>query len=232
MVKYFENSFVFQFKWDQVVQGFWQRYPNPESNHVLSEDTVFREVRGNMLFSKRLLTKTNRVPKWGERFVGNRVVRIIEESIIDPKKKIMVTYTRNIGYTKVMSVVEKVVYQESKENPQWTVANRSAWVDSQVYGFRSAIEAFGMERLRKNCRKMNSGFDYILKTLFARNLPLANGVGNNGSANEGTAKIGSFQDDRKARLKDAARETAKKAAELAKSKARPVYAQCQPGDPS
>lgn len=233
MVKYFENSFVFQFKWDQVVQGFWQRYPNPESNHVLSEDTVCREIRGNKLFSKRLLTKTNRVPKWGERFIGARIVRIIEESIVDPKKRIMVTYTRNIGYTRVMSVVEKVVYQESKENPQWTVANRSAWVDSQLYGFRSAIEAFGLERLRKNCRKMNSGFNYILKTLFSGNLASANIAANhNIVSSDGIAKIGSAQDDRKGRLKDAARETAKKAAELAKSKARPVYAQCQPGDPS
>ncbi|XP_071448166.1 PRELI domain-containing protein 1, mitochondrial isoform X2 [Hetaerina americana] len=234
MVKYFENSFIFQFKWDQVVQGFWKRYPNPESNHVLTEDTICREIRGYKLFSKRLLTKTNRVPKWGEHFVGARIVRIIEESIVDPKKKVMVTYTRNIGYTRVMSVVEKVVYQESRENPQWTVAKRSAWVDSQLYGFRSAIEAFGLERLRKNCRRMNSGFEYILKALFSGNITINNGVViNDGpSLSEGPTKFGALNDDRKGRLKDAARETAKKAAELAKSKARPVFAQCQPGDAS
>ncbi|XP_046385071.1 protein preli-like [Ischnura elegans] len=234
MVKYFENSFIFQFKWDQVVQGFWKRYPNPESTHVLTEDTIFREVRGYKLFSKRLLTKTNRVPKWGEHFVGSRIVRIIEESIVDPKNKVMVTYTRNIGYTRVMSVVEKVVYQESRENPQWTVARRCAWVDSQLYGFRSAIEAFGLERLRKNCSKMNSGFEYILKTLFLGTNAIKNGVlSTDGiSLAEGTAKVAATTDDRKGRLKDAARETAKKAAELAKSKARPVFAQCQPSDPS
>jgi len=72
------------------------------SNHVLSEDTVFREVRGNMLFTKRLLTKTNRLPKWGERFVSARTVKIVEESIIDPKEKVLITYTRNIGYVRVM----------------------------------------------------------------------------------------------------------------------------------
>jgi len=72
------------------------------SNHVLSEDTVFREIRGSKLFTKRLLTKTNRLPKWGERFVNARTVKIVEESIIDPKEKVLITYTRNIGYVKVM----------------------------------------------------------------------------------------------------------------------------------
>jgi len=72
------------------------------SNHVLSEDTVFREIRGSKLFTKRLLTKTNRVPKWGERFVNARIVKIVEESIVDPKEKVLITYTRNIGYVRVM----------------------------------------------------------------------------------------------------------------------------------
>ena len=74
------------------------------STHVLSEDTIFREIKGNKLFSKRLLTKTNRVPKWGERFIGSPVVRIVEESVVDLKEKTLTTYTRNLGYTKVMVI--------------------------------------------------------------------------------------------------------------------------------
>lgn len=72
------------------------------SKHVLSEDTVSREIRGTQLFTKRLLTKTNRVPKWGERFISTPIVKIVEESIVDPKQKTLVTYTRNLGYNKVM----------------------------------------------------------------------------------------------------------------------------------
>lgn len=74
-----------------------------DSTHVLSEDTIYREVKNGKLYSKRLLTKTNRVPKWGERFIGNNSnVKIIEESIVDPKEKLFITYTRNLTYTKVM----------------------------------------------------------------------------------------------------------------------------------
>lgn len=72
------------------------------SSHVLTEDTISREVKNGKLYSKRLLTKTNRLPKWGERFISKNVVKIIEESIVDPEAKTLTTYTKNLGYTKVM----------------------------------------------------------------------------------------------------------------------------------
>jgi hypothetical protein len=72
------------------------------STHVLSEDTLNREVRGNTLFTRRILTKTNRVPKWGERFVKSTIVAIIEESYVDRRSKVLTTYTRNIGLNRIM----------------------------------------------------------------------------------------------------------------------------------
>lgn len=54
------------------------------------------------LHSIRLLTKTNKLPKWGERFINSNVVKIVEESILDPSKQTFVTYTRNVGFTSVM----------------------------------------------------------------------------------------------------------------------------------
>jgi len=53
-------------------QGIFLRYPNPFATHVLSEDTLHREFRGNgVLYTRRLLTKTNKIPKWGEKFLVN-----------------------------------------------------------------------------------------------------------------------------------------------------------------
>lgn len=75
------------------------------SQHVLSEDTFSREIKNGKLHSKRVLTKTNRVPKWGERFFNAGSVKIVEESIVDPKLKTLTTYTRNIAFTKVMVCV-------------------------------------------------------------------------------------------------------------------------------
>ena len=44
MVKYFLGQSVLRSSWDQVFAAFWQRYPNPYSKHVLTEDIVHREV--------------------------------------------------------------------------------------------------------------------------------------------------------------------------------------------
>lgn len=72
------------------------------SSHVLTEDTISREIRNGKLHSKRLLSKTNSLPKWGERFYNAKSVKIVEESVVDPKEKTLTTYTRNIAFTKVM----------------------------------------------------------------------------------------------------------------------------------
>lgn len=209
MPKYYETTTTFNFTWEQVAQAFWKRYPNPNSAHVLSEDTVHREVQSGKLFSKRLLTKTNSsVPKWAERFVPGKAICIVEESVVDPKTKVLITYTRNVGHTKIMSVTEKVIYKESEETPGCTVAIRSAWIDSQVKGFGRAICAFGMDRFRKNCVKMVGGFNHVLASMFP---------------SQGTTPLHTTAYTTTSKLKDAA----KNASELAKAKAVPIYASLQ-----
>ncbi|GJQ88130.1 hypothetical protein Trydic_g13137 [Trypoxylus dichotomus] len=183
MPKYYENTIVFNFTWDQVAQAFWKRYPNPNSKHVLSEDTVVRKIESGKLFSKRLLKST-----------------------VDPLNKVLVTYTRNLGYTKVMSVTEKVVYKVSDTHAGHTIAIRSAWIDSQVTGFSRAICAFGYERFKKNCNKMVGGFNYVLSTMF----PLQNMITSHSTTSS--------------KFKD----VAKNASELAKAKAAPIYASLHP----
>lgn len=96
MVKYFLGQSVLRSSWDQVFAAFWQRYPNPYSKHVLTEDIVHREVTPDQkLLSRRLLTKTNRMPRWAERLFPANVahsVYILEDSIVDPQNQTMTTY--------------------------------------------------------------------------------------------------------------------------------------------
>ncbi|EFN89762.1 PRELI domain-containing protein 1, mitochondrial [Harpegnathos saltator] len=236
MVKYYENTMTFQFDWTQVARGFFQRYPNPHSSHVLSEDTISREVVNGKLYSKRLLTKTNRIPKWGERLVSKNIVKIVEESIVDPETKTLTTYTRNLGYTKVMSIVEKVVYQISEENPEWTVAKRSAWIDSQVFGLSRAIQAFGLDRFKKNCVKMSEGFNYVLTNMFPQRAQFINpqliqtsfsmqpghSIVDDGITQTKQSLAGDLQHSLQGKA-EKVKDAAKKATDLAKQKAGPIY---------
>jgi len=153
-------------------QGIFLRYPNPFATHVLSEDTLYRELRANgVLYTRRFLTKTNKIPKWGETFLVNfkRMVPLVEESFVDRNNRKIVTYTRNVGLSRFMTAVEKVEYVANPENPdQETVAIKEAWIESGLYGLRSAVKSFGIERFKDNCRKATDGFNHVLHQLSAQ----------------------------------------------------------------
>ena len=183
------------------------------SSHVLTEDVVHRMVddSGN-LWTKRLISKTNSAPKWTERFLSSKLVFIIEESVLDPKHKTLTTYTRNIGLKHLMTIEEKVTYRSTDDQNNWTVAERQAWIDSNVFGLSSAVQRFGLERFRKNVSKACNGFNFILNALYNNlNNELISGFDNQISINP--------------LLKEKLREKALKATEFAaaaKSKAVPI----------
>ncbi|XP_030388595.1 protein preli-like [Scaptodrosophila lebanonensis] len=186
---------VFDYSWRQVVVAYWNRYPNPSSTHVLTEDTIKREVRDGKLYSRRLLSKTNPVPKWGSRFYNNVPVRIIEDSVLDPVKKTLTTFTRNIGMKKIMKVDEIVVYSEQKDGR--TLAVRRAYISSQVFGFSRAIRAFGIERFKVNSNKASNGFNYVLRKMFphhqmALTTAVALAPGTAAGTQQGTAALTQF----------------------------------------
>nr|XP_043883555.1 PRELI domain-containing protein 1, mitochondrial-like isoform X2 [Solea senegalensis] len=169
MVKYFSNKTDIRSTWDLVASAFWQRYPNPFSTHVLTEDVVYREVTAdNQLFSRRLLTKTNRLPRWAERFFPSgmsRSVYIIEDSIVDPVNRNLITYTWNLNHTTIMSVEERCIFQDSAEEPATTLLKREAWISSSIFGFSRPIQEFGLARFKSNQVKAMKGLEYALSNL-------------------------------------------------------------------
>lgn len=76
------------------------------STHVLTEDVLYRELTpNNHLLSRRLLTKTNRLPGWAERVFPAHVARavyVLEDSIVDPQTNTLITKTWNLNHNKLM----------------------------------------------------------------------------------------------------------------------------------
>jgi hypothetical protein len=138
MARYCSETHVHPFPWHSVAEAIFLRYPNPFSAHVLSEDTLFRKVDGHVLYSRRFLTKTNRLPKWGEKFLASfkKMVPLVEESVVDRRNKVITTYTRNVGLSRFMSAVEKVSYRQDPNDPNVTIAVKEAWIESGLYGLR------------------------------------------------------------------------------------------------
>ncbi|XP_029707043.1 PRELI domain-containing protein 1, mitochondrial-like, partial [Takifugu rubripes] len=156
-------------RWEHVVSAFWQRYPNPYSTHVLTEDVVYREVTADhRLLSRRLLMKTNRLPRWAEHFFPSgmsRSVFIVEDSVVDPVNRTLTTYTWNLNHTTLMSVEERCIFEDSTEEPATTQLRREAWISSSVYGFSRPIQEFGLARFKSNQVKAMKGLEYALSNL-------------------------------------------------------------------
>lgn len=170
MAKYDETTHIHPFTWDQVAGAFFQRYPNPFATHVLTEDTLHRELRdgGGALYTRRFITKTNPLPKWGEAFVVNmkRYVPLVEESVVDHRSRIVTTYTRNVGLSRFMSAVERVRYMANPDSPaDSTLAVKEVWIESGLYGLRSAVKSFGLERFKRNCHRATDGFNHVIAQL-------------------------------------------------------------------
>lgn len=107
------------------------------------------------------------------------------------------------------NIVEKVVYKVNDEDANLTIAERSAWIESKMFGLSRAIEAFGIDRFRKNSQKAVNGFNFVLQNMFPKTLLLTSQEQPNSSMSV----------PRKEKLMDAA----KKATHLAKSKAETIY---------
>ncbi|KRX55574.1 PRELI domain-containing protein 1, mitochondrial [Trichinella sp. T9] len=168
-MKYYCVKSDFKNTWDEVVSAFWQRYPNPYSSHVLCEDTVFRNVVGNKLITKRIFIKTTRIPKWGERFISCKQVPVLEESVVDRDSQKLITYTRNISYARLMSIEEKCIYQADPMNSQCTILTREAWFKCNLKGFASAIQRLSLERFKHHANNANKGLQFVIaKMLSAR----------------------------------------------------------------
>ncbi|XP_053388312.1 PRELI domain-containing protein 1, mitochondrial-like [Mercenaria mercenaria] len=166
-MRYWCRDIIINFEWSQVVQGFWQRYPNPASAHVLTEDVLERRIEGHKLITKRIIMKKGKVPSYLERFTGGvRNIHVIEESVLDLNEKTFVTYTRNIDMQNVMSAHEKCSYRVNPKDPSNVLCERQLWSGSNIAGFGNIISMYGVKQYQKNFESTSNGFNYVLQSMF------------------------------------------------------------------
>ena len=79
----------------------------------------------------------------------------------------MSIYTRNLNLRIFMGTTEKVTLVSSENDEKSTKAIKEAWIESEIYGLRSAIKSFGIDRYKKNCDKATKGFDWVLNRTFS-----------------------------------------------------------------
>eukprot|EP00052_Salpingoeca_macrocollata_P019688 m.163762 g.163762 ORF g.163762 m.163762 type:complete len:177 (+) comp21041_c2_seq2:86-616(+) len=172
MVRFTTITQILQHSWEDVTAAFWQKYPNPFSKHVLSCDVVHRHCDADTqtLRGQRLMTKTNRKPKWMEKWIDNSNVFVLEDAVVDLRKKTMTTFTRNVTLTTYMCVEERTTYRPSEEDPSCTVVTTEARVVSNLF-IAPMVERFGAERFKYNNKKATEGLLHVLNLLAGKAEP-------------------------------------------------------------
>lgn len=153
------------------------------------------------LHTTRLLRKKSSKPKWMDpvrvsgpagrplspagqltacvrvtpQFIGESPAYVVEESIVDPRNKTMLTFTKNITLTRYMVVEETCLFRPNPEDPQGCVAlagwrgsgpqhrrvgspgDRSSTlramgckVSSPMFTMGSVVEKFGFDRFQRH----------------------------------------------------------------------------------
>ena len=166
-MKYWTGTTTYPFDWYQVFTAFWTRYPNPNSQHVLTEDIISVKVKGQLLWIKKLISKRAKIPRIALRFTnGCQNGYVVEETFVDLGKKIFVTYTRNINNQNVLSIHEKCEYGVDKSNQFQVQCVKQAWTNSSVTGFGGVLCSIGIQQYQKNLKRQNAGFYYVLNSLY------------------------------------------------------------------
>ena len=49
------------------------------------------------------------------------------------------------------------------ESDTKTKVFKECWIESDIYGLRSAIKKFGIDRFKKNCSRASEGFEWVLR---------------------------------------------------------------------
>lgn len=172
MVLYYETNYDYNHSFETASLAYLNRYPNPFAKHVKSVDTLDVQLKDGCLHIKRLILKTGRLPQFIKPFLGNALDSyIVENSIIDPKRKTIKSYTANIDHRKFIKVEEYLNYSsKAKFN---TNVDYKVKFSSNFLGFAKRIEEWARNKFHKNITNTTQGLSFVMNQLNRRKLEKA-----------------------------------------------------------
>lgn len=170
-MKLFQNSYDFNYPWEQVTAANWKKYPNEVSTHVVAVDVLRRELcrQGRELISERLITVKQGVPKWIMMMIGGSNVSYVREvSVVDLDSKTLTLRSCNLTCSNILKVFETVQYSPHPADPQnKTIFDQEAQITAfvAINKLCNKLEEFSVQRFRDNAMKGKQGFDSVLEVV-------------------------------------------------------------------
>lgn len=170
-MKLFEGRHDFNYPWHQVTAANWQKYPNEFSTHVVSVDTLNREIDSErqVLRTERLIGCKQPIPKWISTLVGGMEWSFVREiSEVDLVKKTLIMKSTNLTMNHLLMVNETVIYKPDDELPN----SRTNFIqDAEITAYSSfrkvcdKVEDWSVERFGQNAKTGKMAFENVLHTL-------------------------------------------------------------------
>ncbi|KAG4303451.1 hypothetical protein PCANB_000296 [Pneumocystis canis] len=173
-MKFFETAFIFDYPWYQVSIAHWRKYPNERATHVLSIDTLRREIdpETGILRTERLITCRQSAPLWILKFVGGQGDSYVREvSEVDPRvgRETLIMRSSNLTFSHLVSVEETVVYRPAPQDPQrQTLFEQEATFQataSLTTFMNTKMEEWSMNRFSTNAKTGREGFESVLANM-------------------------------------------------------------------
>ncbi|QPG73049.1 hypothetical protein FOA43_000353 [Brettanomyces nanus] len=164
---------TFHHDFETVTLAYFNRYPNPYSNHVKSIDTIERHIDSDgKLHQTKIIHKSGRLPVWVKPFLGKiNSSWIVERTIVDPIHKTMITYNCNMDHTKLLRIEESTSYRydfnRSVTDSDATVKFSSGF---RKFGFgglnlRDRIENWSKARFAEHSKTSRQGLKIVMDTV-------------------------------------------------------------------
>ncbi|KTW31972.1 uncharacterized protein T551_00654 [Pneumocystis jirovecii RU7] len=173
-MKFFETTFVFDYPWYQVSTAHWRKYPNERATHVLSIDTLRREVdpETGVLRTERLIVCRQSAPLWILKFVGGNGDSYVREvSEVDPRSghETLTMRSANLTFSHIVSVEETVVYRPAPHDPlRKTLFEQEATFQATASFTRfvnAKMEEWSVHRFSTNAKTGREGFESVLANM-------------------------------------------------------------------
>ncbi|KAH8583917.1 MSF1-like conserved region domain-containing [Cryptosporidium sp. chipmunk genotype I] len=121
---FFSKKHLYPFSWENVINAFWNKYPNDLQPHVRRVDIInfnFDE-KNRILHTKRLFSLKYNSPRLLERIIGSSLSGFaIEESVCDFNKKRLVSNGANYSLSNIFSIRETCRFSSSSVSSESTL---------------------------------------------------------------------------------------------------------------
>lgn len=176
MVLHYQSKHTYNHTFETVTLAYFNRYPNPYSAHVKSTDTleVYIDDLGR-LHQIKLIKKSGRLPNFVKPFLGKITTSwIIENTIVDPNSKEMLTYNCNLDHRKIIRVEEyntyKFDFHKNVTNSLVTVLFSSGFTQRFGLGLniKDRIESWSRNKFSDNLLRSREGLNIVMENVKQR----------------------------------------------------------------